>query len=695
MRLRLGSFITSLAAAALVAAAAGGTVARARQADSAEAAFEAARRTEVVDHDLRGAMAKYRDIASRFSSNRTVAANALARLAACYEQLGQPEAQATYQRIVREFGDVPAVTAVARTKVAALRPARPQREGLAPRRLLSVQEALAYSVSPDGLRAVYTENFNLVMYDLSSGQRTVLVPGSATSYAAWPLMSGDGRRIAYRAVTPGITGDSLMVMGMEPGSKGKLLSSATGLRPIAWTADGQSVLALETTVDQGNRVFTVVRVSAADGTTTPVRSLGTAQARPMSTPRLSPDGRFLAYSSVSGSTQKPAAPPDSPHRIFIASLDSSAEVEAVTMAGSHTDPVWTPDGGHLLFTSTRAMTKGLWSVGVQNGAPIGAPTVVRPAFDHTLVAVPSTGALLYSDTSGGGFMNVIVERGAGRVLATFPGGGLDWSPDGRSFAFKGSNSVGSEVIVRSTETGAERALKRDNTTESSPHWLGNNRMLVQVQGDAPGTNAVHVMDVDSGTSQLLYANQADGFVRQAMATSDDGRMAVAVYRKPGQLLLGIVTIDPVTGKVGPPAPFPEPLEVVAGMPPGIDLSLDGSRVAIMWKPTPTTARVATMRIDGTEYRELAGPFPAQRTPDLVRWTPDGRSVLYLMREPNRSRVMRIPAEGGTPEVDTVDIPGPIFTIDPSPDGSRLSYNTYAPQFTELWSIDNILVELGR
>ena len=114
MQLRLGSLITPFMMMSLMVVVAAVGMVFARQSDPAEMAFEAARKTEIIERDIRGAIVKYREVVSRYSSNRAVAANALARLAACYEQLGQPEALVAYQRIVREFGDITPVAAIAR-----------------------------------------------------------------------------------------------------------------------------------------------------------------------------------------------------------------------------------------------------------------------------------------------------------------------------------------------------------------------------------------------------------------------------------------------------------------------------------------------------------------------------------------------------------------------------------------------------
>jgi Tol biopolymer transport system component len=695
MRLRTGSFITTVVIAAVIAAGAGGTRARARQAEPAELAFEAARKTEVVDRDLRGAAAKYQEVAARYSSNHAVAASALVRLAGIYEQLGQPDARVTYQRIVREFGDVPAAAAIARTKMVGMSAVRAQSDGLAPRRLAEIERAGPCSATADGQRIVAQQGQTLVMYDIRSGQRTVLLANSSAGYGAQPKVSPDGRQVAYTWMTA--TGMSVGVIGTEAEAKPRLLGEMSGPlgsptfyapEAIGWSADGKSILVGRAGGTSTAREIELVWISSANGTTTLVRTLGPVRAT--SGFALSPDRRFVAYSSASGATEGLASNTNPDQRIFVASLNGPQEAEVVKMVGSHSDPVWTPDGGHLLFTSTRALTSGLWTVPVANGVSADSPKIVRSDFPYVPLAVTSSGVFLATGRSGGGTATYVVSRPGGRVETTFPGGGGDWSPDGHSFAFKPRNGLGSEVIVRSVDSAEERSLKHENIMISSPHWVGNRRFVVQIRDAAP---MVYAVDAASGVFRPLYPAELDGYTREGFAGADDGSKIVTLYRKPGGPLLGVVTIDATTGEAAPPTLFPDPLPAQSVA--GLDVSPDGSTAVVMWKLNATTARLVTIRLDGSDYRQVGQPFPVSRTPDLVRWTPDGQSILYVVTENGQSRVMRIPATGGTPQSEGIDVEGQIFTIDPSPDGAQLAYNALAPYSMELWGIDNILLALGR
>ena len=86
--------------------------------------FQAALQKEMVDGDLKGAIAAYGAIASRQGVGRDLAAQALLRMAGCHQKLGDAEAQGIYQRIVRDFPEQADAVALALASAACLRESR-------------------------------------------------------------------------------------------------------------------------------------------------------------------------------------------------------------------------------------------------------------------------------------------------------------------------------------------------------------------------------------------------------------------------------------------------------------------------------------------------------------------------------------------------------------------------------------------
>jgi hypothetical protein len=109
----IGGCLTAAALATVLAA--GG-----QAAPGAEMRLEAAIHREIVLGDLKGASEQYRALLGERDLARPVAARALFQLAQCLEKSGHPEeARQAYARVVKEYGDQPAVAALARSQQAA------------------------------------------------------------------------------------------------------------------------------------------------------------------------------------------------------------------------------------------------------------------------------------------------------------------------------------------------------------------------------------------------------------------------------------------------------------------------------------------------------------------------------------------------------------------------------------------------
>src|SRR4030095_1541515 len=90
-----------------------GVLLMAQSSRSAEIQFKAAQQREVIEGDLKGAIKEYERLAK--GKDRALAAQALLRMAECYQKLGSADARRTYERLVREFADQTQAVAIARS----------------------------------------------------------------------------------------------------------------------------------------------------------------------------------------------------------------------------------------------------------------------------------------------------------------------------------------------------------------------------------------------------------------------------------------------------------------------------------------------------------------------------------------------------------------------------------------------------
>jgi Tol biopolymer transport system component len=627
----------------------------------------------------------------------------------------------------------PKVAASAKDHLARLAAAAPAPRSDAPveRRILVDASFEATDVSRDGRLAVGMDRAGAIqLRNLTTGAFTVLVPVSSGRLAAWPLLSPDGRSVAYGVIEPSLTtghrGVSLRVIGTDAGAEPRTLVSLLavppvyGLFPQAWSPDGKAILVSRPGgVVGGSQQGASPQlgwISVVDGAFTSIKTLDPG--RGPGRPALSHDGRWIAYS---GAPPTPGSELDK----YIYVLDTSTQTETVvvSMLGNNVEPVWTPDGKHLLFVGDRSGS-GLWSVAVKNGRPAGEPTLIRPGIRRGLIEVSESGALHHTRVEGNEFTTFVADRAATgwNVVQVFAGGSPALSPDGKSVAFlryltarDGAKARPFELTVRTVETGHERAYPRAGTDRLAPIiWRPEaSGVMVSIVSPVEGggnllDRAFFGLDLRTNAFTRIVRRDADAHSRSnSAAVSPDGTTMFMAARRDSGAVAGIVAVDATTGAERPVVRFPLPglaaMQIIAGpdeVGPALALSPDGATLALLTIETPTQARLYAVNVDGSGYRELYGPYTS--TPGAPAWTPDGRTIVIGTRDTTGMRALRVPLDGGSPQPFDLDlmrltgtIPLPSLNrmlggfISFSRDGSRMAFEATTLRSYELWAIENV------
>src|SRR5688572_21060584 len=124
----------------------------AAQVNNPGVALRAAMETETIKGDLKAAIEQYKKLAQ--SGERVIAAQALLRLADCYQKLGDAQAQPVYERLVREFADQTDVVTTARARMGSRRTSG---TGMVARQLWTSTNYSQVSIGSDGRRAAVAE----------------------------------------------------------------------------------------------------------------------------------------------------------------------------------------------------------------------------------------------------------------------------------------------------------------------------------------------------------------------------------------------------------------------------------------------------------------------------------------------------------------------------------------------------------
>ncbi len=245
-------------------------------------------------------------------------------------------------------------------------------------------------ISPAGMQLameVQEAGSNVWVYDLERGTEAPLTLGLERNLS--PLWTTDGVRIVWRS-------GSELVWKAADGTGAVETLAPSNLIPFAWSADGSTLV---TNTASGTADIMTVAVEG-DHRVEPLLVTEFGEFRPA----VSPDGRWMAYSSnESGQTE-----------IYVRPFPNVNDQRIPISIGGGISPVWSPDSRELFYRNGDAMM------------------VVSVSADPAFVA--STPDVLFRGAYAGG-----VQGPAGRVY--------DIAPDGDRFLMLKDSDEGAGVGI--------------------------------------------------------------------------------------------------------------------------------------------------------------------------------------------------------------------------------------------------------
>ena len=672
--------------------------------DEAERWLQRAMQTETVDGDLKSAIEQYKKILGKSGAGREVMAKALVRLGMCYERQGSAEARKQYDRAVREFADQSEAVAQARARLAALNGHGSTESTLAARQLWrnqggqTVPEEISLSADGRSLLLAHWDSGDLAVRDMATGEikRLGLKKSWAESndWAQFSAYSPDQRQVAYVWYSDADNTYQLRTIGVESGAKPRVLikSPHSGyLRPVAWSPDGKAILTQ--TWNRTDNSVEIAWVSAADGSVRTLKTLAWADVGGVS---LSPDGRYIAYDVLE---RKDGVDRD----ISILAADGSSETAAVKSPGTDINPVWTPDGSHLVFKSDRSGSLGLYALDIQGGRAQGTPRLVKSNVGRILLCgFTRSGALYYRQPIGEQSVYLAeLDSGTGKLRGTpsrlaSPYAAMNemssLSRDGKYVAYlstrasadpvsyaDGGGPGASTVIVKSLESPVEKSFSTDLDLRDAPVWFPDGRALLLNARRLPKGNgrAFHRLDLDSGRVTTAF-DPGRCCMGLFMELSRDGKTVFS-----GTNSQSVIAVDLETAKVSTLYQTKDRLRAAA-------LSPDGQSIAVLTtQPQPFNVTVLVMDTTSGAVRTLF------QSPDLaltgVAWSSDGKALFVRHPKtapPDDYELWQAPLSGGEPAFTGLHAPG-LRGIRGGPNGT-LTYTAGLERQAELWGFDNLL-----
>ncbi|MBI3491410.1 MAG: PD40 domain-containing protein [Acidobacteria bacterium] len=722
MRFRLT--IVTLAIVAMV-----GFVA-AEQSDAARTMMEAARKTEVVDGDLKGAIQQYKTIVDRYKTDRAVTATALVQMAECYQKLGDAESRKIYERVVRDYADQKEAVSVARAQLGRTESAE-RAGGMSSRQVWTLPPSGTIdrvTVSHDGRYLPYTDwavprgNGELFLHDIVAGANRRItndVEKFGQEFVEEATFSPDDTQLAYALFNKDHY--ELRIIGVQapPASHPRVLfsnSEVPRIFPGDWSADGKW---LAVQLQRKDKTAQIGLVAVKDGS---LRVLKSVDWRGSSNLFFSPDSRYLAY-------DLPTTDTGNRRDVFVLAIDGSREMPAVVHPSHDVLMGWSPDGRRLLFTSDRTGSTGLWALAFVDGKPQGTPEQIKVDVTGNSMGLTRKGTL-YSLVHHSNFTGVVrsdiqvaaFDFAKGQFLST-PGLAVQtfvgannfpaWSPDGKYLALLSRRGREDTVIViLSHATGQLRELQPQLTIYvggAALRWSPDGLSLAIQATDSKGRQGIFRIDATTGEATPIALSSrgpvgGESFIGPAWAPDGKRIYYNRINRASEGAFTAIVERDLSSGNEK---------EVIrrSGRTPFWDLSPDGKYWVVAdgdfvrGGPIPGRAgkwNVLLIPASGGEPKELMRG--ESQGGGVLMWAPDSHSIfVYSIKDEftGDREVWRVAIDGTEPQKLglNVNFLGPLYNSDQQfhahPDGKRVAFAATEPaKPDEVWALENFLTTLS-
>ncbi len=684
--------------------------------------LRAAIEKEEVDGNLDAAIEQYRQVIKIAGANRGVAAQALLRLGGCYEKRGPQEARKTYEQLIRDYGEQSKEVAAARQRLAALQAgAAPVRAGDSRLAIRRVPDLDMYArPSPDGKFVSSTDwkSGNLTIRDAATGTMRALTKdgafGDASRYAEFAAWSRDSRRIAYQWTVSGPGGGrtELRVVSLDGDAPPQTIAipGARWILPHDWSPDGSRIFCSYGQAP-GGRAFALVGVG--DG------AVGKLDL---------PDGGWLRYEfSREGDAILYSASADGksgPHDIFLRNVKTGVTTPIIRHPAEDLLVGLLPGTDWLLFASDRQGRLDLLAVPLRRGRADGQPVPVKQGLGRFFpLGFTNDGRYHYATLSAtddvflADFDPATGEMtGDGRKLPSrWDGfsGGPSFSPDGARLAYVVKRSpmpiptgVFDTLVVQSLsdprpdpvvigfeEIGVTRVV--------DPCWSADDKAVLVLGFRAQGQpNALYRVDLPSLRKTMIYAANERRLIGHDCATHGAFVFALLNTQASGEKAEPVNQLVRIDLSGGPD-------RLVFQAPPGqgigaFAVSPDGKSLSVITGLDRFRRTLLVMPSEGGTPRQVLEFTQPSGGGVAHVWTPDGRSILYVVKSGERSgslsfelRSVRVDGAAASPGI-IYKWAGQFFGLRFHPNGRLLGF-TGRPNYSsssEVWVIENLRDELG-
>jgi Tol biopolymer transport system component/peroxiredoxin len=341
---------------------------------------------------------------------------------------------------------------------------------------------------------------------------------------------------------------------------------------------------------------------------------------------VSPDGEWLTFSSRrSGNLD-----------IWIMHTETGKTRQITSNPATDNEARWSPDGKQLCFVTQRSGSQDVYVVDLETGKE--TPIATQP-YNEDYPSFSQDGSEIVFTGGPRGFREVQVYNFASGKIRTITRGfgyvgSANFSPDGKQIVFhayydNNYNSGKSDVYIVPSEGGKPVNVTRENTIWNyKPCWsFCGNFITYSSKRSTPNFN--------------LWSIRPDGTDRRSLTSVQGTDLRWSNWTKDGRI--GWHQVNPQTGRV-------RAIDLATGTVNDMQTSDFHIRDLTVSPDGKQLLYETDFQIYVTDARPGAEPR-AVASGVAPRWSPDGRSISYLVDR--RSKIRILPLNGG--DERTVDI----------------------------------------
>ncbi len=191
-----------------------------------------------------------------------------------------------------------------------------------------------------------------------------------------------------------------------------------------------------------------------------------------------------------------------------------------------------------------------------------------------------------------------------------------WSPDGKKIAYVSEHDGSQQLWMMNEDGTGKRQLTFTDGWKSAPSWSPDGNTIAYVSGQYPDYDIWTMNPDGTGQKRITYSENEDW----APAWSPDGKKIAYISKQSGNFDLWIMDADG-TNKM-------RIVEDVYWREPQISWSPDGNTIAYVSGQYPDYD-IWTSNVDGTRQKRLTSYSYTQLAP---AWSPDGNAIAYTSDE---------------------------------------------------------------